>query len=39
MPSGRSGLFEYVSAVEMTLVIEMVVDRGMDGCKFLWGLD
>ncbi len=45
MPSGRcvrSGLFENVSAVEaveMTLVIEMVLDRGMDGRKFLWGMD
>ncbi len=26
-----SGLFENVVAIEMALVVEMVVDRGMDG--------
>ena len=42
MPIGQgsgSGLFEYVAAVEMALVGEMVVDRGMDGGEFLQGLD
>ena len=32
-------LFEYVAAIEMALVVEMVVDRGMDGGECLQGLD
>ncbi len=42
LPIGQgsgSGLFEYVAAVEMTLVVEMVVDRGMHGGEFLQGLN
>ena len=34
-----SGLFEYVAAVEMALVVEMVVDRSMDGGEFLQSSD
>ena len=34
-----SSLFENVSAVEMALVVEVVVDRGMDRSEFLQGLD
>ena len=36
---GGSGLFESIAAVEMALVVEMVVDRGMDGGEFLQDLD
>ncbi len=35
---GSAVLFENISAVEVTVVIEMVVDRGMGGGKFLEGL-
>ena len=35
---GGSALFENVAAGEMPLVVEMVVDRGMDGGEFLQGL-
>ena len=35
---GGSALFENVAAIEMALVVEMVVDRGMDGGEFLQGL-
>ena len=40
-PFGKRGsavLFENISAVEVTLVVEVVVGRGMDGGKFLQGL-
>ena len=36
---GGSGLFENVAAVEMSFVVEVVIDRGMDGGEFLQGLD
>ena len=36
---GGSGLFENSAAVEMAVVVEMVVDRSMDGGEFLQGLD
>ncbi len=36
---GGSGLFESIAAVEMALVVEMVVDRGVNGGEFLQGLD
>ena len=42
MPLGQrsgSGLFEYVAVVEMALVVEVGIDRGMDGGEFLQGLD
>ena len=42
MPLGQGGgsvLFENVAAVEMALVVEVVVDRGVDGGEFLQGLD
>ena len=38
-PGGGSALFENVAAIEMALVVEMVVDRGMDGGECLQGLD
>ena len=37
--SSGSGLFENIAAVEMALVVEVVVDRGVDGSEFLQGLD
>ena len=39
-PPGHSGgtvLFEDVAAIEVTALIEMFVDRGMDGGEFLQG--
>ena len=36
---GGSALFENVAAIEMAWVVEMVVDRGMDGGECLQGLD
>ena len=36
---GALHLFENVAAIEMALVVEMVVDRGMDGGECLQGLD
>ena len=30
---------EYVAVVEMALVVEVGIDRGMDGGEFLQGLD
>ena len=42
MPLGQgsgSSLFENIAAVEMALVVEMAVDRSMDGGEFLQGLD
>ena len=36
---GGSVLFESIAAVEMAVVVEMVVDRGVDGGEFLQGLD
>jgi hypothetical protein len=39
-PFGQSGgavLFESLAAVQVALVIEIVVERGMDGDKFLEG--
>ena len=36
---GRTVLFEDVAAVEVTVVVEVVVDRGVDGGEFLQGLD
>ena len=42
MPLGQrsgSGLFEYVAVVEMALVVEVGIDRGMDSGEFLQGLD
>ncbi len=41
-PLGQSSstiLFENITAVEVTVVVEVVVDRGMGGSKFLQGLD
>ena len=35
---GGPGLFEDIAAVEMAFVVEVVVDRGMDGGEFLQGL-
>ena len=32
---GRTVLFEDLAAVEVTVVVEVVVDRGVGGCKFL----
>ena len=32
-------MFENVAAVEMALVAEVVVDRGVDGSEFLQGLE
>jgi len=34
---GSAVLFENVSAVEVTVVVEVVMDRGMRGSKFLEG--
>jgi hypothetical protein len=37
-PFGQGGeavLLEYVAAVEVTVLIEMIIDRGVDGGKFL----
>ena len=34
-PGGGSGLFENVAAVEMALVVEVVVDRGVERSEFL----
>ena len=42
MPLGQgsgSVLFESVAAVEMALMVEVVVDRGMNSAKFLQRLD
>ena len=36
---GGSVLFESIAAVEMVVVVEMVVDRGVDGGESLQGLD
>jgi hypothetical protein len=36
---GRAVPFEDFAAVEMTVEVEVVVDRGMDGSKLLKGLD
>ena len=36
---GGSGLFENTASVEMAFVVEVVVDRSMDGGEFLQGLD
>ena len=41
MPLGQGGgpvLFENVAALEMAFVVEVIVDRGMDGGEFLQGL-
>ena len=41
-PLGQRGgavLLECLAAIEMTVVVEMVVDRGMGGSEFLQGLD
>ncbi len=35
---GSAVLFENVSAVEVAVVVEMIMDRGVDGSKFLEGL-
>ena len=35
---GGPGLFENIAAVDMALVVEVVVDRGMDGGEFLQSL-
>ena len=32
---GRTVLFEDVAAVEVTVMVEVVVDRCVGGCKFL----
>ena len=37
--SGRTVLFEDITAVEVTVVVEVVVDRGVRGGKFLQGFD
>ncbi len=36
---GRAPLYEDIPAVEMAVLIKVVVDRGVSGCKFLQGLD
>ena len=36
---GRAVLLEDVAAIEVAFVIEMIVDRGVDGGEFLQGLD
>jgi len=36
---GRAVLLEDIAAIEVAIVIEMIVDRGVDGGKFLQGLD
>ncbi len=36
---GRAVLFEDIAAIEVTVVVEMVLDRGMDGGELLQGLD
>ena len=41
-PLGQGGcavLLEDISAVEVAVLIEVIVDRGMDGGEFLQGLD
>jgi hypothetical protein len=37
--SSRSLLLEDVAAVEMTFVVEVVMDRSLNGSEFLQGLD
>jgi len=37
--SGRATLLEYISAVEVTVLVEMIVDEGVSGSEFLKGLD
>ena len=37
--SGRAALLEYISAVEVTVLVEMIVNGGVSGSKFLQGLD
>ena len=37
--SGRTVLFEDMAVVEVTVVVEVVVDRGVRGGKFLQGFD
>ena len=37
--SGRSVLLENVAAIEMAVLIEMIVDRGMSGSKLLQGAE
>ncbi len=32
-------LLEDIAAIEVTVVVEMIMDRGMDGGEFLQGLD
>ncbi len=42
MPSGQSGrsvLLENVAALEVTVEVEMILDRGVGGSEFLQGLD
>ena len=36
---GGAAVFENVAAIEMALVVDMVVDRGLDGGACLQGLD
>jgi hypothetical protein len=33
--SSGSVVFELVAAIEMAFVVEMIVDRGVDGAEFL----
>ncbi len=37
--SGRSVLLEEISAVEMAVLVEMIVDRGVSGSELLQGFD
>lgn len=42
MPLGDGGsavLFENISVVEVTVLVELIVDRGVGGYKFLQSLD
>ena len=36
--SSRAVLFENITAVEVAVLVEMVVDQGMNGGEFLQGL-
>ncbi len=36
---GRAVLLEDIAAIEVTVVVEMIVDRGVDGGELLQGLD
>jgi hypothetical protein len=38
-PGRQSGTAEDISAVEVAVLIEVIVDRGVNGSKLLQGLD